>query len=290
MRGRRGYAYAKQSEYGNGLYDGGNDRQASQDNTTRYSSLTECLMAAKASPIWGNNAGRDWQGGTFKECEQWALNGWQEGARIASDKSARIVDRLVQSQSGMALTDTLAYDVTGGVYDVGGYLSGTPECWIRSEPQIAKRAISILVNVTASGGVESSTLQTRGIAVASLVLALQAKGHPVTVDVCQVITSSCDYVTRTTVIRVIDASTGSQLDVDRLVYSVAHPTVFRCIGRAEMTKDAARYEWNGNPESNTYPPGDYDLKLGGAHLYEVDRWRDGGEAWILSEFEKQTSL
>lgn len=270
------------------MFDGDNARKADDVHTTRFPSLSACLSHAMKSPFWGNNSsGRSWQGGTFEEAHRWATQGWPEGAREATAKSRRVVERALQSTSAMALTHVLEYDVAGGAYDVGALCSGVPECWIRPEPQHVRRAISLCVNITASGGVTAETLKARGIAVASLVLSLQAVGHPVTVDVCQVITAY-DGITRTTATRVIDASTGSQLDVDRLVYAIAHPTMFRCIYRAALeTNQHGHGEWSGNPESNSFP-GDYDLKLGGVHLYEVERWRDGGEAWVLAEFEKQT--
>lgn len=271
------------------------DRVASPEDTERFTSLTAAIDAAKTRPSWGDDVGleggaRAWCRWSSADAAKLATQGWSEGAKRASEVSTRIVDRMVQSVSGNALVETLAYDVAGGCYDIGGYLSGSPECWIRSEPQIAKRAVSICLNLAVSAGVPTSAMEIRGLAVAALVLALQAKGYPVTVDVCQ--TLALNYRSGRTVcsvIRVIDASTGSQLDIDRLVYAIAHPTVFRRIGRALVNN--AQDSWDGScPESEGFPPGEYDLKFGGAHLTESQRWTDGGEAWIMSEYQKQTLL
>lgn len=256
--------------------------------TIRYDSLTALVDAARKMPYWNRADWADdaWAGGSFKQAEEYTARGWADGAREASDKVNRIADRLLQSQTALALSDDLTFDVTGGVYDIGGYLSGEPECWIRKEPQIAKRGVSVCVNITASCGVAADVMRRRGIAVAALVLALQAKGYPVTVDVCQVLGMKNGQGTVATVFRVIDAATGSQLDLDRLVFAIAHPVIFRRVMRTiTVPKD-----WDPSGVRSDSFPGEYDLKLGGVHLEQAHRWMDGGEAWIVSEFERQTSL
>src|SRR5690606_32507271 len=139
-----------------------------------------------------------------------------------TEKSRRIVDRAVSSRSAMALVQDFQPDVVGAAYDVGGYRSGVPECWVRPETVPVRRAISVCVNVTASGGIEASTLRKRGIAVASLVLALQSAGHPVTVDVAVCIDSYNGRGKFMDLCRVCDAM-GSQVDIDRMVFAMAHP-------------------------------------------------------------------
>ena len=138
----------------------------------RFDSLTEAYEAAKDGTHYRNQWGSDdWYGGSVEETTHAILRGWTAGVSEATEKSRRIVDRAVSSRSAMALVQDFQPDVVGAAYDVGGYCSGVPECWVRPETVPVRRAISVCVNVTASGGIEASTLRKRGIAVASLVLA-----------------------------------------------------------------------------------------------------------------------
>lgn len=262
------------------------DRCAAEADTLRFATLSECVERAMKSPTWGDSESTGFMGGTWAETKQYSTLGWPDGVREATEKANRVVDRAVQSTAALVLNMELSYDVAGAAYDVGGYLSGVPECWMRPQLVIERKAISIITNIVASASVPASALRTRGIAVASLVLALQAQGYPVTLDVCE--NMSMSYRSGKTVahvVRVLDASTGSQMDLDRVVYAIAHPTMFRGVFRAVMGDN----DWGPCcPESEGYPPGEYDLKFGGAHLNEAMRWTDGGEAWVLETFEKQT--
>lgn len=255
------------------------------EHHTKYPTLTAFVAAAKASPDWGDTSSGMYDehcGGSYEHAEQLATLGWSDGARKASALMRKVADRAVQSTQAMALTDNVSWDVTGMAFDVGAYLSGEPECWLAMGEQPTRKAVSICVNVTTSYGVSPDTMMKRGIAVAALVLALQSKGYPVTVDVVQVL-QKWDGDPKASTVRVIDAN-GSPLDTDRLVYAIAHPSVFRRLGRAAQ----GRANWDGHGVQSDSFPGEYDLKFGGAHLYQVDRWTDGGEAWVMEQFLEQT--
>lgn len=269
-----------------------------------FDSFSAFVEAAVASPVWATcrpghrldrpeSAYSEFCGGSWEDAKEWALYGWPEGAREASEQSARIVDRAINATS---LSESLGIgsDVVGACYDVGAYSAGVPECWIKPEMQLVKRAIHIGVNIGASGGIPASTLRRRGIALASLVLALTAKGYPVTVTVGTVHdygasslwggrNSAKEYVS----VRVIDASTGSQLDIDRLVFAMAHPTMLRRFDRALSGGN----RWNSSSACTDDHPTDdeYDLFIGGTHLTQAERWQDGGEQWVLDEYNRQTS-
>lgn len=266
------------------------DQTAAPTKIERFESLEALTRAAIASPDWnakrGGDMGNSWAGGSYDDAATFALKGWPEGVKEARERSERIVNRVVQSQSALALVTDNAYDMAGACYDVGGYLSGTPECWIRPQETVARRSISISVNIEASGGISAGTMRQRGIAVASLVMALQSVGFPVTVDVSQVCRMEHGTgAVEALVTRVSDAN-GSVLDLDRLVFAIAHPTMFRRILRSVT----GHKKWDpGMPVADSHP-GEYDLKFGGTHLHQSERWTDGGERWILEEFERQTSL
>jgi hypothetical protein len=257
----------------------------------RFNTLHEMVQHVESLPF--NSKGRDatdWSDGSQEDAVKLATWGWPEGARLASEKATRIADRLVAA-TGSSVYQAIEYDVVGAAYDAGAVALGIPEAWGVMAPQPAKRAVRIVLNCTVSGGVPASAITARGLAVCALALALQARGYPVTVDVFQALaTGSGEDITR-----VSDAVTGSQLDLDRVVYALAHPTMFRRLFRAVTNgfrnNSIGWTRWDGSPVSDNAQPNDgekVDLFLGGAHLHHVQRWQDGGEAWVIQEYLRQT--
>lgn len=274
----------------------------------RFDSLTHLVDHVMALP----DAGTHWTpfeiGNIPDTPRSWddlvrlATRGWAHGAKCASGMSSRIADRLIQSTSGTVTDSVMTFDVTGASYDVGDYLAGIPECWQSFAPQEGKRAVRIVVDCDASGGIAAETLMKRGIAVTAIVVALQARGYPVTVDVSELSgKTSGKTATRHThedfLCRIHDAATGSILDVDRLAFALAHPCMLRALVRSALNGGRGENgvcSWGSDcPIKETQPAherlgGPYDLFVGGQHLFEVQRWQDGGEAWILAEYERQT--
>jgi len=256
-----------------------------------FNTLHALVQYVASLPFEGDDASdftRQWAGGTHESAMELASVGWPEGAKLASDKAVRMANRLVET-TGIAQCDVVEYDVIGAAYDVGAVALGIPEAWGMLAPQEARKAIRIVLNVAVSGGVPASSITARGLAVTALVLALQARGYPVTVDITQGSGNKLKDVTVT----LADASTGSQLDVDRLAYGLAHPTMFRRLLRAATC--GVRNEGHSSTTScwdHSRVADDVglecDLYLGSAHLHQVERWQDGGERWILEEYLRQT--
>lgn len=236
-----------------------------------------------------------WAGGSHELATKLATYGWGEGARLASDLSTRIANRIVEA-TGASVYPAIEYDVIGAAYDAGAVALGMPESWGVMAPTVAKNAVRIVLNCTVSAGVPESSIRARGLAVGALVLALQSRGYPVTVDVWQGEGCSHNKGIAGDMVRVTDASTGSQLDLDRMVYALAHPTFFRKLLRAVTNgircdgHNVRTGKWDGGTVEQESRPEDGEaihLFLGGAHLDSVARWRDGGEAWVLGEYLKQ---
>lgn len=252
----------------------------------KYNSLHDLVQHVESLPtVHAEPDQNHWAGGSQEDAARLATYGWPEGAALASEKAVRIANRIVEA-TGASTYQTIEYDVIGAAYDAGAVALGMPETWGVMAPQTAKRAVSIMLNIAVSGGVPAEVITARGLAVAALVLALQARGYPVSVEVVQgnEIEGS---------VMLIDASTGSQLDLDRLVYGLAHPTMFRRLFRADTNgvrcdgfcRETNR--WDRSPVTEM-PSHNADLYLGCAHLDQVRRWQDGGEAWILEEYLRQT--
>lgn len=262
-------------------------------NFPSLDSLTDYVRKGGTFPGFTDSHNDSWYGGTLAESMKFATTGWPEGAKLASEKSDRIADRLVGMTADGGFSTEMAYDTMGAALDFGAYYAGVPECWARPTIEPTKNAIHIVTNVCASSGVSSETLRTRGLAVAALVLALTAKGYPVIVDVQQRAKgNSGKGKGLNTTVRILDGQ-GSQVDVDRLVFALGHPTMFRhllrqaAIIKAKGTEADKHEAWANNVPIDERPEG-CTLYLGGAHLSQVERWRDGGEKWIIEEYLRQT--
>ena len=262
--------------------------------SVRVFTLTEAVELAEQSiGVYRTSAdgSPEWAGGTWREAKRLATHGWTDGARRAAEVATRIADRVVSSPSLVSTHEELGYDVTGGCYDHGAYAQGVPECWLTMRPVEARRAVRIVVNIAASGGVSNEILERRGFATVAMALTFDAMGYPVTVDVCDV----QNYVDHDFVIRVADSSTGSPLDVDRLAYALAHPTSLRqVVARLTNQLVGRSGAWDrGIPWREAIPEekvgGAYDVGITGGHLKDVEKWTDGGESWVVEQYLNQTS-
>lgn len=258
----------------------------------KFDSLSKMVKHIEGLPV-KNGAWTD-----KRECDSWcststddalklAKDGWPEGARVIAAKASQMVNRMV-NRTASGLVHAIGYDVTGAAYDPGALLIGQPEAWGTIVPEESKRAIRIVYNVSASAGVPETVIQNRGIAIASLVWLLNIEGYPVTVDWLE---WSEHYETGESkvYVRLVDAGSGSQLDLDRLAFGLGHPSMFRRLGQAVVNGHRGEGYWWGShhPVRKTEHP-DCDLFIGGANLMDASRWTDGGEAWVLAEFERQT--
>jgi hypothetical protein len=258
-----------------------------------FATLTDLVEYVDALADDEAEGGYSWSGGSLAEARDLAIHGWPEGARKAGEIAGRIADRVVASPTETSSRVEIGYDVAGAAYDAGAYAQGIPESWAAPQLVTTAHAVRIVINIVASAGVGPDVIMRRGLAVAAIALVLQANGYPVTVDVLQHIRLEHGHGERETVMfNVANASSGSPLDVDRLVFALAHPMTFRrlcaavSIGRRGST---ASTRWGDSRPASGKPDGlECDIFVGGAHLEEAARWEDGGEAWVLAEYLRQT--
>lgn len=238
--------------------------------------------------------GSYWAGGTepgtCARAIHLATYGWPEGAAKASQLAESVVNHLV-AKTGVAPVVELTMDVTGAVYDVGSYLAGEPECWVAPQVVQQKRAVRLVNNSLLSGGIPSESITNRGIAVAALALALNTMGYPVTIDTWMhgEKFSGGSYRILT---RITDASTGSPLDVDRVVYALAHPMSVRKLQRAAVddtqNNDSTSFWGSARPMSDSRPEDGepIDVYIGGMHYNEFNRWHKA-EEWVMRTYLEQ---
>jgi hypothetical protein len=226
------------------------------------------------------------------EARALADKGWAEGMVKARAVALPAVETAARE---VVESPDMAQDVTGAAFDIGGYLSGEPECWARPDVVDAKPAIVLTANLSASGGIPAEMLTLRGTAVAALALALQTGGYAVKVYVVM----GCpvgEYSGPGTFIRVcLTDDTGGVLDLDRLVYALAHPSSLRVWGFLALARAAGKpidtFPDLGIPLD---PPAELgwagDLYLPAATLGDAD-WASPAsvEAWVKGQYAKLTA-
>ena len=167
-------------------------------------------------------------------------SGWEQG-------SAKI--RAVSERVKQAIPDTVLaafrpeqiFDVTGELLDVGRFLDGEPECFVdeivpeRGDRIDGNGIVRITVNLSASAGVDSRELETKGVFVAALADVLESLGYRAQID--GYFTDKANHIDAkgTTkrglhVLHFPIKRTDEALEIDRLSFVLAHPASLRQIG------------------------------------------------------------
>ena len=206
---------------------------------------------------------------------QVARKGWPEGMAHARKVA---LPALQAATTAQAPVDDWTWDVTGSTYDVAEYLAGTPECWLTRDAYKTKPAITIVVNITSSASVPADTIRTRGAAVAALAMHLEASGYAVEVwSAWGVEGWNGD---KRWVRACLTDMNGGPIDVDRLLFGLAHPAAGRQLGHFMVS--------SGTPIDN--PPWKSDLYLPCMHIGKCDDWRnvDTVTAWVERTYNDLT--
>lgn len=176
--------------------------------------------------------GRGWTlGVSYAQAESMAPNGWQE----VRGEVTPLLDRIVSDiKRETRPTFKRRYGVSGGTkVNVGRLVTGEPKCVVtrkRMEDESPNRIVTILVNTTFASGVKDEQIKRRGVAIAGLVEALTVAQFGVEIWAETTVQksslfggSSDDKWTSLVCIK----SLGEHLDLDRLMYAVAHPAYLR---------------------------------------------------------------
>lgn len=74
----------------------------------------------------------------------------------------------------------------GFAYDMGAVVSGEPECCVDMKALEPKKTLKIVLDWTASAGVEGRNIINRGIALVNLIYTLMSKGYIIDFHLCRV--------------------------------------------------------------------------------------------------------
>lgn len=248
----------------------------------------EYLEVAEEATKCADNTDRSfWRGTkTYAEALDLAKHGWPGGMAQVRAIAMPLVDRVA---STVASHSAWGWNVTGSNYDMGEYMTGTPEVWLSPTFEEQKPLVRIGIDLTTSGGIDQKILTMRGCAVVALTLALQTAGYIVEVSGLVGIRpdNTRDYWSKVT----LTDPDGGALDTDRLVYGLAHPSASRYLSYTVgyYRTDAGKYDgdlgW-----ANHAQPWTFDFYMAASFLTDCD-WENlsAVSKWVQVQYDRLTT-
>lgn len=160
---------------------------------------------------------------TFEQAQELARHGWREGA----ERAKRTLESL-DLPPVQTLHSSTFNDVTGAFVDVGEYVQGTPECMVdfATDTRTARFA-HIVVSGVYSAGFDKDDATRRGIAIAAVVDALEARGIRCAVDLITPIAENLQKGADRLEFHHRLKEESAPLNLETLVFAIAHPAYFR---------------------------------------------------------------
>lgn len=147
--------------------------------------IIRCIKSGQTNhwsnfPWTTNESSSEWAGSkSMDEALYFLQYGWQEVAEaLFLEDAALAVGREIEPEF------VPLPDVTGGMVDIGAYITGIPECMVNFEQKPrTKKTVSILFNVCNSGGRRKEDIIKRGHTVTCICDYLERSGYRVRIDV-----------------------------------------------------------------------------------------------------------
>lgn len=162
-------------------------------------------------------------GATWNETVTMAREGWREMHGFADGIVGQLESRIAQSVQTMW---TQELGVTGTQLDYDRFMADDPECvydWTLAEDSGHNPVVRILISTGARAPVDSRAIKHRGAAVAAMVELIGLSGR--TVEIWGESTATSGDLTHTTLVKIKDSA--SNLDLDQLMFALAHPGYHR---------------------------------------------------------------
>ena len=235
------------------------------------------------------DAWKGWYGtSSYQEAVDLAKNGWPEGLKEITIVTEEL-ERKINAYMPERRTE---YAYQGNVFDIGEFVRGNLECAIDWEIIDSPRpGVNVTIDICASAGISTKVMLARGSVVAGLVYALDRRDVPTTVSVLATNSGDrpemCDEV--------IIKHEGQPLDLERLAFCAAHPSMFRRLWFSlwENYPRDVRDRFNIAPGRGYGMVGNVPNKLRGeVHIdgavYGDNRWADPEKAtgWIIDRLVK----
>lgn len=212
----------------------------------------------------------------YQTALQLARDGWPQGIAQANKYSSALFAKLSHLVERL---DPVG-DIEGAGFDVGTYLSGVPECWLRFETTMAEGAgkvIRLLYTCGASAAVDNDVMIKRGAVAAALVQLLEYAGHRVEIFCCPRCSTSDKQgkgYRLECIVKIKDAE--QPLDMSRLIFALAHPSMLRRLGF--RLDELGSHETQRKVGTVSYSVAPSQDLLDRADIY-IDKIRMSQDAW-----------
>ena len=183
-----------------------------------------------------NAKSMDWCRNTsLDEAIQLARFGWKEGA----DMMSRELELARKSTQFERLPD-YEYDVAGYIPNVPLYVSGSPTHMMSpiGSQTSSKPTIEIMVNLSASCGMDAQSMVYKGAGILSLVDKLEDSGLSCHVTCTEYVKEGASFMYWEFPIK----KAGIPMDIDRCAFAIIHPALLRRIMFRMMELDNDAYE------------------------------------------------
>lgn len=197
-----------------------------------FSSLVELVDYAAATPKSKRQASDErntWQcewakSDSLEHAMELAHKGYAEIRPQVEALMEVMEERLAERFGNRFVTD---YAVSGGSVDMGKFVTGEPECmleWVSEPAASMGRVVKVCLAGTVSSDIKPDMIIRRGTAVVALLDTLHKLGVGLELWWDSTIRGS-DMVDHSTAVLLHDSS--EPLDVDNLMWAVAHPSMLR---------------------------------------------------------------
>lgn len=196
-------------------------------------------MAENGERVWAHKSSSQketsqaWNGtATFSDAVDLARFGWQEGREKLTEGL-----RIASAVNHESFAPARWFDVAGERPDISRFCAGDPEYMInQGESLVSKKPVlRLLVQVGGNVATSQAQFNNYGGAIVSWVDALESEGYRVELSFCIQTNSTNARNSRdqlSAIVKVKDAS--EPVEIDRLAFAFAHPSLFRRLWFAIM--------------------------------------------------------
>lgn len=242
----------------------------------------------------------DWNGNTtWDDAERLLMYGWPEGV----DKARDVADELrhdLEMEYDLVYTPTLRHDLSGGIVDVGRFLSGVPDSMMNLDPvEKVRPFVKIEVSGTCASFIKPEAIIRRGASIVALTDLLEDMNMRVELVVSypfKMFYQATDLDVFTNLeynIRVKRAD--EPLMIDAVMYMVSHPSALRrvCFSVMEQEDDEIKKRFDIQKYGHYGIVGDImfpnsDILVPSFYAASADFNSDAGAAkWIAAVLSDQ---
>jgi hypothetical protein len=222
----------------------------------------------------------------YDEAVALAETGWRQGLIDLSDRLNQIESRHEMAPSNYY------WDTEGDCFDVGTYLTGEPEYWLKQDYEPIRKVVRIWFNSFVSCAVDKQTIMNRGAAIVALCHQLQEQGF--IVEPAMAFFGKKESATDNEHVEMFCPFGSTPIDLDQLGFVCGHPSWFRrilfAVGESLYQRKLSNY-WTPLDIPKELRDGAGDIiYLQGAHYgengYDQFKTVDDAARWVEKQVLK----